>query len=82
MLRISGGWFAVCLIRELDVFFPFLGVRLIHECILYVQIYGIVITDYSQVQCDDCDQWYHTVCAGCRYEDVKDSNSEFHCGCV
>ncbi|XP_071109611.1 uncharacterized protein [Haliotis cracherodii] len=33
------------------------------------------------VQCDDCDKWFHTVCAGCRYDDVKDSTKQFHCGC-
>ncbi|XP_046572175.1 uncharacterized protein LOC124280324 [Haliotis rubra] len=33
------------------------------------------------VQCDDCDKWFHTVCAGCRYDDIKDSTKQFHCGC-
>ncbi|XP_041378451.1 uncharacterized protein LOC121390652 [Gigantopelta aegis] len=33
------------------------------------------------VQCDDCDQWYHTACADCSYEMVKDSKMQFHCGC-
>ena len=41
MLRISGGWFAVCLIRELDVFLVFGGasymrVRLICAILRYV----------------------------------------------
>ena len=43
MLGISGGCLSVRLIRELDVysvFKPFFGVRLIHECVLYAQIYG------------------------------------------
>ena len=45
MLGISGGCFAVRLIRELDgflVFEPFFGVRLIR--ILYAQFYGIYET--------------------------------------
>ena len=48
MLRISGGWFSVRLIRELDVFSffsRFLGVRLIRECVLYAQIYGTINID-------------------------------------
>ncbi|CAG2257940.1 unnamed protein product [Mytilus edulis] len=32
------------------------------------------------VQCDLCDEWYHTVCVGCQYESVKDQNIEFSCG--
>ncbi|CAC5401232.1 unnamed protein product [Mytilus coruscus] len=32
------------------------------------------------VQCDLCDEWYHTVCVGCQYESVKDKNIEFSCG--
>lgn len=32
------------------------------------------------VQCDLCDEWYHTVCVGCQYEAVKDQNIEFSCG--
>ena len=42
MLRISGGWFSVRLICELDGFFRFLEVRLIRECVLYAQIYGML----------------------------------------
>ncbi|XP_048771722.1 uncharacterized protein C01G6.5-like isoform X2 [Ostrea edulis] len=33
------------------------------------------------VCCDDCDEWYHTECVGCRYDHVKDSNIKFSCGC-
>ncbi|ESO90457.1 hypothetical protein LOTGIDRAFT_164036 [Lottia gigantea] len=33
------------------------------------------------VQCDDCDQWYHTMCVGAIYAAVKDTQMEFHCGC-
>ncbi|XP_064630552.1 uncharacterized protein C01G6.5-like isoform X2 [Lineus longissimus] len=33
------------------------------------------------VQCDDCDKWYHTSCVGCRYEQVQNEHTEFHCGC-
>ena len=32
------------------------------------------------VQCDLCDEWYHTICVGCQYEHVKDNNIEFSCG--
>lgn len=32
------------------------------------------------VQCDLCDEWYHTVCVGCQYEHVKDNHIEFSCG--
>ncbi|XP_013384438.1 uncharacterized protein LOC106154590 [Lingula anatina] len=34
------------------------------------------------VQCDDCDKWYHTLCAGCSIDQVRDSSAEFHCGCL
>ncbi|XP_064611149.1 uncharacterized protein LOC135475254 [Liolophura sinensis] len=34
------------------------------------------------VQCDSCDQWYHTTCVGCTYKQVRDKDIEFHCGCV
>ncbi|MBN3288402.1 TCF19 factor, partial [Polyodon spathula] len=33
------------------------------------------------VQCDDCDAWYHVACVGCNYSTLKDSTTEFHCGC-
>ncbi|XP_061197198.1 uncharacterized protein C01G6.5-like isoform X1 [Saccostrea echinata] len=33
------------------------------------------------VCCDDCDEWYHTDCVGCRYDHVKDTNINFSCGC-
>jgi ribosomal protein S27E len=36
---------------------------------------------FIQVQCDDCDKWYHVSCVGCRYEQVQDEHTEFHCGC-
>jgi len=32
------------------------------------------------VQCDSCNQWYHTVCVGCDYDIVKNPDSQFHCG--
>uniref|UniRef100_UPI00358FC2EB transcription factor 19 isoform X2 n=1 Tax=Myxine glutinosa TaxID=7769 RepID=UPI00358FC2EB len=31
------------------------------------------------VQCDDCDAWYHVVCAGCNATDLD--GCDFHCGC-
>lgn len=34
------------------------------------------------VQCDDCDGWYHTVCVGANYKQVKDDNASFSCGCT
>lgn len=34
------------------------------------------------VQCDDCDGWYHTVCVGANYRQVKDDNASFSCGCT
>ena len=35
-----------------------------------------------KVQCDDCDRWYHTDCAGANYDHVKSDVAEFHCGCI
>ncbi|XP_071840805.1 uncharacterized protein [Apostichopus japonicus] len=34
------------------------------------------------VQCDDCDQWFHTSCAGCKFEEVRKSSAAFRCGCL
>ncbi|KAI0220925.1 hypothetical protein LSAT2_027624 [Lamellibrachia satsuma] len=38
--------------------------------------------EISWVQCDDCDKWYHTACAGCNYNTVKQQTTEFRCGCT
>lgn len=38
--------------------------------------------EISWVQCDDCDKWYHTLCAGCNYNTVKQQTTEFRCGCT
>ncbi|KAK2138217.1 hypothetical protein NP493_8260g00004 [Ridgeia piscesae] len=38
--------------------------------------------EISWVQCDDCDKWYHTLCAGCNYNIVKEQTTEFRCGCT
>ena len=35
-----------------------------------------------QVQCDDCDGWYHTMCVGANYNQLKDSDARFNCGCI
>ena len=37
---------------------------------------------HHQVQCDDCDRWYHTECAGANYDVIKSDVAEFHCGCL
>jgi len=35
-----------------------------------------------QVQCDDCDAWYHTDCAGCTDNLSQLAAAQFHCGCT
>ena len=53
---------------------------------MFSEIYfntGVFILPLSyQVQCDDCDGWYHTDCVGCSYNKVKQSTAAFHCGCI
>lgn len=44
-----------------------------------LQPVGIMI---PWVQCDDCDLWFHTNCAGCNFEEVRKPSASFHCGCV
>jgi len=35
-----------------------------------------------QVQCDDCDAWYHTKCVGCTDDLSQLTLAQFHCGCT
>nr|XP_026692928.1 uncharacterized protein LOC100185845 [Ciona intestinalis] len=50
-----------------------------HQC-LFASLHNVDENLISWVQCDSCDQWYHTQCVGCDYEQVKNSTHQFHCG--
>lgn len=61
------------------------SVRDWHESNETCAFYDCIMPDDEKidwVQCDDCDQWYHTVCVGCSYSAVKENNAQYHCGCM
>lgn len=50
-------------------------------CIRFVNVNDECL-NIEQVQCDDCDAWYHTACVGCTDSIAQLSLMQFHCGCA